>query len=56
MNNFRKSIRKELFEKYEVEYDTHTKVIHINKPVPVSDFLILRYYFKEMDYKNIIIE
>lgn len=33
----------EYFKGFEVEYDRMHKIITINKPMPVSDFIILRY-------------
>lgn len=31
------------FKGFEVEYDRMHKIVTINKPMPVSDFIILRY-------------
>lgn len=40
-----------IFKIYEIEYDRYYKMIYIRKPIPVADFVFLKYVLKDYMYK-----
>ena len=36
----------DLFRRFEVEYDRKNKIVIVNKPIPVSDFIYLKRLLK----------
>lgn len=40
-----------IFKIYEIEYDRYYKMIYIRKPIPVVDFVFLKYVLKDYMYK-----
>lgn len=39
----------DMFRRFEVEYDRKNKIITINKPMPVDDFIYLKYLLTKVD-------
>lgn len=40
-----------IFQKYCIEYDKYFKIIFIHEPIPVDDFVFLKYILKDYMYK-----
>lgn len=50
-------IIQKLVEFYEIEFESITKIVRINKPIVIYDFIYLKKYLKQFkDIKDIVVE
>ena len=50
------NLEQKLFEKYDIEYNIHLKILYIHEPILVSDFRLLKVLLKDWEIKDIRVE
>jgi hypothetical protein len=50
------NLEQKLFDKYDIEYNIHLKILYIHEPISVSDFRLLKVLLKGWEIKDIRVE
>ena len=49
-------LKQKLFETYDIEYNAKLGILYIHKPILVKDFMLVRFFAKNMSVKDIRVE